>query len=161
MRRTRHRLTVANTDFNKFPLEIIVVLNGTPGPVWKDGRVAHQFTHKVSIVITEQYPYQKPVVRWQTPIFHPNIMMPELGGYVCIKLLDTWNFTSSLYTFIRGLECLLANPNPYSPYKNEVCLRAAEYFMENPYRPPAIVESDERKPKIVIVGDSGEDHAGA
>jgi ubiquitin-protein ligase len=52
----------------------------------RDGRtplVADE--HQLEIVLPAQYPRRAPVVRWLTPIFHPNIH-PEHGG-VCLGVL--------------------------------------------------------------------------
>ncbi|MCD6331093.1 MAG: hypothetical protein J7L80_02710 [Thermoplasmata archaeon] len=145
-RKLKHHFVVSDPEFKKLPLEITVTLVNTPGPIWSDGRVIHKFTHKLKIIITEDYPYQTPIVRWKSPIFHPNIMPPEDGGYVCTKLLEGWSFRSNLLAFIKGLEVLLANPNPQNPFETDACTRAAEYFNKHPYNPPEIKE---KKPKIL------------
>ncbi|MDH4123042.1 MAG: ubiquitin-conjugating enzyme E2, partial [Thermoplasmata archaeon] len=104
--------------------------------------------HRFQIIITENYPYEKPIVKWQTPIFHPNIMEASDGGYVCTKLLENWDFKSTLSAFINGLEILLMNPNPENPFGSDSCTRAAEYFREHRYSPP-IVRLPKHDPKIV------------
>jgi ubiquitin-conjugating enzyme E2 C len=112
------------------------------------GKVEDRTEHGMQIIITPEYPYEKPIVRWQTPIFHPNIMLPRDGGYVCTKLLDSWNFSSNLLGFIKGVESLLANPNPMNPYKSESCMLASETFIAEPYRPAERLR-EKRGPKIV------------
>lgn len=72
-------------------------------------------------------------------------MPPEEGGYVCTKLLEEWKFKSNLVTFIKGIETLLANPNPKNPFGTDTCTRAAEYFNKNPY----IIPKVDKKPKII------------
>ena len=109
--------------------------------------------------ITDEYPYEKPIVRWRTPLFHPNIMLPEDGGHVCTKLLDDWGFSSNLLSFIQGLESLLMNPNPNSPWGSKSCLAAAEHFNENEYNPPTIVKTDQRGPKILPIEEITEPSA--
>ncbi len=128
-----------------FPFEIDVVLRDCPGPIWKNGKVETKYEHELKIIITDAYPYQKPIVRWKSDIFHPNIMPPEDGGYVCTKLLDKWTFNSTLSVFIKGIEVLLSNPNPKNPFENNECTKAAEHFNRNPYRPkrkPIIIEEN-------------------
>jgi ubiquitin-protein ligase len=132
----------APPEVSSFPLEIGVTLVKTPGPVMRGGRVAHGYEHSLVIVVTEEYPYEKPIVRWQTPVFHPNIMLARDGGYVCTKLLDDWSFSSNLLSFVKGLESLLANPNPDNPYASESCLRAADYFREHRYSPPVVLKGE-------------------
>ncbi len=137
-----HEIEVVDPKFSKFPTTVYVTFRDIPGPVWSKDRVSHQFSHRMRIDITEDYPYQKPVVRWETDIFHPNIVPPSRGGWVCIKLLDNWNFSSNLLIFLNGIESLLVNPNPKSPYRDETTLEAARYFIKNPYKPPMIVKSN-------------------
>lgn len=127
---------------------MFVTIVDTPGPIYKNGGVEAIFTHKVKIAITRHYPFQTPIVRWQSPIFHPNIMSPEDGGFVCTKLVDKWSFNSDLFTFLKGLEILLANPNPDDPYDNDTCTRAAEYFNHNNFVPPELYVQ-RRKPRII------------
>jgi len=43
-------------------------------------------------------------------------------------LLDDWNFNSTLLMFIKGIEYLLLNPNPSSPFGTETCTAAAQHF---------------------------------
>ncbi|MCD6481118.1 MAG: hypothetical protein J7L31_02455 [Thermoplasmata archaeon] len=151
-RNLRHHFVLSDPEIKKLPLEINVTLVDTPGPVWKDGSVAHKYNHKLKIIITEEYPYQTPIVRWRSSIFHPNIMPPEDGGYVCTKLLDGWNFRSTLLTFIKGLEILLANPNPDSPFETDSCTRAAEYFHKHPYQVPK-----QTRKRPIIIEEDGQD----
>lgn len=126
-----------------FPIEIDVRLVKTPGPVLRDGKVSNAYEHRMKIIVTEEYPYEKPIVRWQTPIFHPNIMLERDGGYVCTRLLDDWTFGSNLLSFIKGIESLLVHPNPENPYASESCLLAAQYFREHRYSPPQVLKEEE------------------
>lgn len=128
---------VSDVKTGDFPLQFTVRLKGVPGPVWKEGAVVDRLEHELLVAVTEGYPEQKPVVRWKTPIFHPNIMHPDDGGYVCTALLDQWNFRSTLATFLQAVEVLLASPNPDAPYDTDSCTRAAMWFRKHPYRPDA------------------------
>ncbi len=149
MRKLEHKFEVENPDLKSFPVVINVTLLRIPGPTLKNDKVSHKFSHKFKMEITEDYPYQKPIVTWQTPIFHPNIMLPEDGGHVCSKLLDDWGFNSNLLSFIRGIESLLVNPNPGNPFGTDSCTYAAYTFHQQPYRPPMIVSKQSSGPKIV------------
>ena len=152
-RKMIHTIVVSDPTFSTFPVEIKVTLRGVPGPLQRDGKVSHKFTHKFTMEITEDYPYHKPIIRWETPVFHPNVMLPEDGGYVCTRLLDEWDFNSTLLTFFKGIESLLSNPNPSNPYGTDSCTRAAEYFNKHPYKPPEIVQSAKKAPRILGAGD--------
>jgi ubiquitin-conjugating enzyme E2 C len=147
-RSLRHRFELAPGANGAFPMEINVTLLKTPGPVMRGGRVAHGYEHSLKIIVTCEYPYEKPIVRWQTPIFHPNIMLARDGGYVCTKLLDDWSFSSNLSSFVKGLESLLMNPNPENPYASESCMTAANYFREHRYSPPVVV-GEAPPPRVV------------
>ncbi|MBI5001108.1 MAG: hypothetical protein HZB92_06235 [Euryarchaeota archaeon] len=137
----QHQISVSDSSVSSFPLELDVTMLKTPGPVLREGKVTHAYTHKMKIIVTGNYPYEKPIVRWQSPIFHPNIMIARDGGYVCTKLLDDWSFASTLVTFIKGIESLLVSPNPGNPYASESCMLAADYFRKNKYNPPVVLKS--------------------
>ena len=139
----------SDEKFSKLPVTLDVAMREVPGPVLVKGQIGDGTEHQLRIVITQEYPYEKPIVRWQTPIFHPNIMLPRDGGYVCTKLLDSWNFSSNLLGFIKGVESLLANPNPMNPYDTESCMMASEKFIDEPYSPTEQPEKEHRGPKIV------------
>jgi len=151
-RELRHHVSVSDPTLSSFPIMVNVTLLRVPGPDWEDGKVVLRFVHRLAIIITEEYPVEKPIVKWQTPIFHPNIMPPEDGGYMCTKLLENWDFGSSLVTFIKGVESLLVNPNPKNPFGNDRCTRAAAYFNRNRYRPPILMDQSDRR--VRIVGDA-------
>jgi len=130
-----------------FPLKVDVALEGTPGPVMENGKLGYRYSHKLELIIGREYPFEKPLVIWETPIFHPNIMMPEDGGHVCIKLLSDWSFNSTLSTFIKGLESLLISPNGNSPFGTDTCTAAAQYFNSSPRRMPPVIVAP--APKVV------------
>ncbi len=151
-RELRHHISVSDTSLSSFPVMVSVTFMRVPGPDWEEGKVVHRFVHRMAIVIGEDYPMEKPIVKWQTPIFHPNIMAPGDGGYVCTKLLENWDFSSNLMTFIKGIESLLVNPNPANPFGNDMCTRAAAYFNRNKYQPPLVMDQTDRR--IRIIGDA-------
>lgn len=138
----RHHIEVSDSYLTSFPVVVRVALMKIPGPVWNGDRVTTRYVHRLEIIITEDYPYEKPIVKWQSPVFHPNIMEPGDGGYVCTRLLEHWDFRSTLVSFIQGLEILLANPNPENPFGSDSCTRAAEYFRTHRYSPPLILASN-------------------
>lgn len=145
---TRHGINLIDESISKFPIELELILD-IPGPVFINGMVEHRHGHRVKLLLTPDYPYQKPIVVWRTEIFHPNIMMPEDGGHVCTKLLDEWNFSSNLLTFMKGLEHLLQNPNPSSPYNTESCVRAAKYFRDSVAERKKMQDREGRIPKVL------------
>ncbi|MEM0344203.1 MAG: ubiquitin-conjugating enzyme E2 [Thermoplasmata archaeon] len=151
-RELRHHISISDPTLASFPILLKVTLLRVPGPDWEQGKVVHRFVHRMAIIITDEYPMEKPIVKWETPIFHPNIMPSEDGGYVCTKLLEKWDFRSTLMSFIKGIESLLCNPNPGSPFGNNRCTMAAAYFNRNRYRPPQVMDQSDQS--IRIVGDA-------
>lgn len=147
-RQLHHILKISDPELTEFPVEVEITLTKTPGPIMLDGNISHLFNHKLRLIITEDYPYEKPIVKWQSEIFHPNIMLPDDGGYVCTRLLDDWSFSSNLLMFIKGLEALLTTPNPGNPYGSDSCTLAAEYFNTHEYKPPIVVKR-KNPPKIL------------
>ena len=158
-RKVEHQIEIKGGDVKEFPVLVRINMMHTPGPTLRNKKLTHRYSHSFVMKITEEYPYEKPIVRWRTPIFHPNIMLPEDGGHVCTKLLDTWGFQSNLLAFIRGIESLLTNPNPHSPWGSKSCMAAANYFAEHPYTPPSIVKTDDKGPKILPVNEDAGDES--
>jgi ubiquitin-protein ligase len=126
---------VEDPEFTSFPVIISITLENVPALVLNGTKLAYQKTHRIKIEVPREYPYQKPAARFLSDIFHPNIVPPERGGWVCTKLLDCWDFSSNLVTFLSGLQILISNPNPESPYKDETSILAARYFLEHPVKP--------------------------
>ena len=118
-------------DEVKFPVEITVHMSNVPAYAKENGMLVPIKDHRYKVVINEEYPFEKPRARWETPIFHPNIMPPEDGGYVCIKLLDKWSFGSTLLSFMRAVEYLVSNPNALNPFGSDVCVSASRFYMDN------------------------------
>jgi RNA polymerase subunit RPABC4/transcription elongation factor Spt4 len=91
-------------------------------------------------------------------------MPPEDGGWVCIKILIDWRFSSTLVQLIRGLEYLVSHPNPGHLFGSHTCALASEYFRKHPYVPiprdgtpieqPAYIIDDTHKPTVVTVVDA-------
>ncbi len=130
-----------------FPLLLEIELVKIPGPVMSKGKVVRRYEHMFKVIVTRDYPFEKPQVMWQTPIFHPNIMMPDDGGHLCTKLLEEWSFNSTIISFVKGVESLLINPNPDSPFGTDSCTAAAQYFNNGKRHLPPLVCSP--SPKVV------------
>ena len=143
----RHPIDIGPEAFDAFPLDIEISLVQIPAYELSDGAMKRRFQHRFVLGISANYPFEKPNVTWKTPIFHPNIMMPEDGGFLCNKLLDEWSFNSTLLMFVKGIEFLLLNPNPSSPFGTETCTAAAQYFnTQKKVQPPLATRP---RPKVV------------
>ncbi|CAO1616129.1 unnamed protein product [Sympodiomycopsis kandeliae] len=71
-------------------------------------------TFELSLVIPTSYPSRPPVIKFKTPLWHPNIHFKT--GEICLDILSkqwspAWNITSSLLAVIA----LLDAPEPDSP----------------------------------------------
>jgi ubiquitin-protein ligase len=115
-------------DNASFPIELKVGLYNTTARI-SEGATGNE--HVFVLSISDNYPYERPRAKWLSPIFHPNIMMPGDGGFVCVKTLDNWSFGSTLLSFVKGVEQLLADPNPASPFGTESCILAAKWYQRN------------------------------
>ena len=112
----------------EFPLTLSVCLMNIPARASRDRETDR---HSFDLVISDEYPYERPRVIWRTEIFHPNIMKPEDGGFVCLRISESWNFGTGLISFIMGIENLLVSPNPSNPYGTDSCMEAAEWYAAN------------------------------
>ena len=120
--------TVIDPKLVEFPIVIEMLMRNILGYETKDKIISD---HRFAITITRDYGERKPEVRWRTHIFHPNIMDPDDGGYVCIKLLNEWSYGTRLSSFIKSIEVLVSEPNYRSPFTTGSCIEAAEFFKEN------------------------------
>ncbi len=125
-------VTIEGTvEFGKldFPICLDVSVNGAAGMTMLDGTVSGVDSHRFCVEIGRDYPYQKPCVFWQTPIFHPNICPPEEGGMVCIGLLSEWRGERTLYSLITAVVHLIEHPNEKEPLGSDACMNAAGYLL--------------------------------
>lgn len=110
------------------PITIEMAMDGVRG-FESEGK--ETYMHRFAITVTNDYGQQKPEVRWRSHIFHPNIMDPDDGGFVCMKMLNKWEYGMRLIDFIRNVEELVGSPNPDGPFGTPSCMEAARFFKEN------------------------------
>ncbi|KAK2952110.1 putative Ubiquitin-conjugating enzyme E2 T [Blattamonas nauphoetae] len=75
----------------------------------------------LTISCPDNYPFAPPVVRFITPIFHPNI---DSNGRICLDILDpppkgSWSPSQNLSTILISLRVLLSDANPTDPLDME------------------------------------------
>ena len=116
------------TDDRPFPIEITMTLRNIPAYCLNGDEIEHIENHTMLVIIDEEFGFKKPTIRWKTPIFHPNIMMPSDGGYICLNTLDNWEFSSHLIAVVQGVEQLIMHPNPKSPFGTDSCMKASEFL---------------------------------
>jgi ubiquitin-conjugating enzyme E2 D/E len=89
----------------------IVHFFGPTDTLYEDG------VFKLSIEFTQQYPFEPPLCKFITKIFHPNI---NTSGVICLDLLKgNWIPSLSVAKLIMSIISLLTDPNPHSPLNGE------------------------------------------
>ena len=85
-------------------------------------------TYKLSFAFSSSYPFQPPTVRFETPVFHPNV---DQYGNICLDILkEKWSAVYNVRTVLLSLQSLLADPNndsPLNPYAAGLWDNKAEY----------------------------------
>ena len=62
-------------------------------------------TYKLSLEFPCGYPYKAPTVKFDTPIFHPNV---DNGGNICLDILkEKWSALYDVRTILLSLQSLL------------------------------------------------------
>ncbi|KAJ3085459.1 Ubiquitin-conjugating enzyme E2 C [Quaeritorhiza haematococci] len=81
------------------------------------GTVYEGLSFKLSMKFPTSYPYNAPTVRFETPIFHPNV---DLAGNICLDILkDKWSAVYNVQTVLLSIQSLLGEPNNDSPLNTQ------------------------------------------
>ncbi|KZO99521.1 ubiquitin-conjugating enzyme E2 [Calocera viscosa TUFC12733] len=97
------------TDANLF--DWVGTIEGVAGTVYDN------LKYKISIHFPSNYPFVAPVIRFETPCYHPNV---DLHGNICLDILkDKWSAVYSVTTILLSLQSLLGEPNNDSPLNTE------------------------------------------
>lgn len=68
---------------------------------------------KISLEFPEDYPYTAPVVKFVSPMWHPNI---DMAGNICLDILkERWSAVLNVQSVLLSLQSLLGEPNNSSP----------------------------------------------
>ncbi|KAI0224308.1 Ubiquitin-conjugating enzyme E2-22 kDa [Lamellibrachia satsuma] len=98
------KLELKNDSFTELRGEIA----GPPDTPYEGGNFV------LDIQIPATYPFNPPVVKFVTKIWHPNIS--SVTGAVCLDILkDQWAAAMTLRTVLLSLQALLAAPEPDDP----------------------------------------------
>ncbi|KZT74245.1 hypothetical protein DAEQUDRAFT_748572 [Daedalea quercina L-15889] len=94
------------SDANLF--EWAGTIEGAPSTIYAG------LTFKISISFPPNYPYAAPMIKFDTPCYHPNVDIS--GGSICLDILqDKWSAVYSVQTILLSLQSLLGEPNNASP----------------------------------------------
>jgi ubiquitin-conjugating enzyme E2 A len=95
------------------------IIFGPEDTIWDGG------VFRLSMEFTEEYPSKAPIVKFVTPMYHPNIYA---DGGICLDILQSkWSAIYDVSAVLTSIQSLLSDPNPNSPANSE----AARLFMEN------------------------------
>jgi len=125
---TSHKIVLKDELMASFPLDMEVTFFNVKAPIPEGKNIRWVRSHTFLVSISADYPYEHPSIKWLTPIFHPNIMMPQDGGRVYPRLGQTWTPKSNLLDFFNEVEELLVNPEPEEAFSTKTCRIAAKYF---------------------------------
>jgi ubiquitin-conjugating enzyme E2 C len=82
-----------------------------------DAGVYHGMTFQLSMKFPPNYPIAAPKVKFETPIFHPNV---DQSGNICLDILkDKWSATYTVSTLLLSIQGLLDTPNNDSPLNSQ------------------------------------------
>lgn len=87
------------------PPESYKVALEAPGLSLDRRRIIEQKHHEFVLYLHHDYPRRPPVIKWQTPIFHPNLLGPERNGGVCIGAWSASESVADLVTRLIDLVC--------------------------------------------------------
>ena len=107
-------------DLKESYMDWVVVLPGPMGTPYAGG----EFIVDVAFPFT--YPIEPPLVKFRTPLLHPNV---SLSGKVCLNILKAgeWSPLLSLGTVLISVQALLSDPNPDDPLN----VKIADLFLKN------------------------------
>jgi ubiquitin-conjugating enzyme (huntingtin interacting protein 2) len=92
---------------------LIGTIKGPEGSVYDGG------VFEIDIVIPPSYPFQPPVMKFITKIWHPNISSQT--GAICLDILkDQWSPALTIKTALLSLQALLCSPEPGDPQDAQV-----------------------------------------
>lgn len=82
-----------------------------------EGTPYEGLVYYVSMAFPPTYPMTAPTVKFETPIFHPNI---DMSGNICLDILkEKWSSSYTVKSLLISIQVLLESPNNESPLNNQ------------------------------------------
>lgn len=98
------KVELLNDEFNELKGEI----TGPPDTPYEGGRF------ELEIKIPKNYPFNPPIVRFITKIWHPNIS--SVTGAICLDILkEAWSAAMTLRSVLLSIQILLSAAEPDDP----------------------------------------------
>jgi ubiquitin-conjugating enzyme E2 D/E len=85
-------------------------------------------TFEVEIKFPQNYPNNRPDVKFNTKIFHANVIMDS--GHICVSLMNEWRSTDTVSTILLAITNLLCDPNRSDSINNSRTMSDKEYEEE-------------------------------
>ena len=105
-------MTSADAGISAFPegdniFNWVGTIEGSTGTVYEG------LNFKLSLKFPSDYPFKSPVVKFETPCFHPNV---DNNGDICLDILkEKWSAVYNVRTILLSIQSLLGEPNNDSP----------------------------------------------
>lgn len=85
--------------------------------VGPEGTYYEGFEFKLSLEFPQDYPYSAPIVKFVSPMWHPNV---DMAGNICLDILkERWSAVQNVQSVMLSLQSLLGEPNNSSPLNGQ------------------------------------------
>ncbi|KAJ8461028.1 hypothetical protein OPV22_033954 [Ensete ventricosum] len=93
------------------------------------GTAYEGLSYKLFLKFPLDYPFKPPLVKFETPCFHPNI---DQCGNICLDILqEMWSSAYDCRTILLSIQSLLGEPNTESPLN---CYAATLWSNQEDYK---------------------------
>ncbi|KAL3122945.1 hypothetical protein niasHT_003584 [Heterodera trifolii] len=107
--------TAAPMDDGKDMFHWKATIKGPPESPYEGG------TFNMDIVFRRDYPFTPPIVKFETPVYHPNV---NKQGGICLDVLKATHWAPSLTIskVLLSISSLLCDPNPDSALEMDIAI---------------------------------------
>ena len=94
--------------FDESNTHLMGKIQGPPGTPFENG------VFQIDIVIPDKYPFEPPICKFITKVWHPNISSQT--GVICLDILrDQWAAAMTIESVLTSLQSFLSTPEPSDP----------------------------------------------